>query len=399
MKVGIGYSESPDTVTAGAQAVANARKQANRDDPCDFVLLFSTSRHDPTTLRDAVAASIGNGIPVIGGWAVGAITNDRFGYAGDQVILAVFWLEGMAYDAFVEEGLVGNEADVGKRLGQKLAQAGVERDTPIVLFYDFVDRSDGEFRTVHATPILEGITQELGFLPCLVGASLVGDYVNSAGWQWTGADVAQHSVIAIALDKRVRIDSVIMHGCRPGSGYYKVTKADRQTILEINGQPALPFINNFLNDAIPPDEYGFFLIFGVNKGGKWTPFDETNYASRLCLGVDVERNGIIMLDSDMVEGTEFQLMYRTPDLDYMPSSVERLWPQGRKPIFAFYINCAGRAAAYAGLDLEDAFVVQEIVADRVPLMGIYAGGEIAPVNGVPTSLSRTGVLCLFSVPQ
>ncbi|MDR1920541.1 MAG: FIST C-terminal domain-containing protein, partial [Candidatus Adiutrix sp.] len=72
---------------------------------------------------------------------------------------------------------------------------------------------------------------------------------------------------------------------------------------------------------------------------------------------------------------------------------------GRKPVFAFYVNCAGRAAGYAGTDLEDALTVQRVVAGRAPLMGIYSGVEIAPVKGKSRGLDWTGVFCLFSVPQ
>ena len=137
----------------------------------------------------------------------------------------------------------------------------------------------------------------------------------------------------------------------------------------------------------------------MNKGGKWDDFNEEIYASRLCLAIDKERSGIVMFEPDMVVGTEFQIMYRSLHLDYMPPRIEELFTRlnGRKPVFALYINCAGRAAGYVGKDLEDAVVVQETVAGRVPLMGIYTGVEIGLVQGKPRVLDWTGVFCLFSV--
>ena len=63
------------------------------------------------------------------------------------------------------------------------------------------------------------------------------------------------------------------------------------------------------------------------------------------------------------------------------------------------VKRAGRAAGYAGSDLEDALEIQRAVADRVPLLGMYTGVEIASVRGRPRGLDWTGVFCLFSVPQ
>ena len=108
-----------------------------------------------------------------------------------------------------------------------------------------------------------------------------------------------------------------------------------------------------------------------------------------------------MFEPDMVEGTEFQVMYRSLDLDYMKPRIENLFDRlcGREPVFALYINCAGRAAGYGGIDLEDALVVQSTVAGRAPILGIYTGVEIASVRGRPRSLDWTGVFCLFSTPK
>ncbi|MDR3300480.1 MAG: diguanylate cyclase [Candidatus Accumulibacter sp.] len=145
----------------------------------------------------------------------------------------------------------------------------------------------------------------------------------------------------------------------------------------------------------------FFLIFGINHGERWGEFDEENYASRLCLGLDVARGGIVMFEPDMDEGTEFQIMFRSLDPHYMKPKIEALFDRldGREPVFAMYIDCAGRCAGYGGIDIEDANVLQKTVGTRVPLLGIYSGVEIASIGGRPRGLDWTGVLCLFSLER
>lgn len=164
-------------------------------------------------------------------------------------------------------------------------------------------------------------------------------------------------------------------------------------------QPALQFVHTLLGPSIPPEEYAFFLIFGINRGDKWGDFEEENYASRLCLAIDKERDGIVMFEPDMVEGTRFQIMHRSLDLTYMKPRLDELYARlgDRRPVFALYIDCAGRASGYAGVDLEDALVVQDAARERTPLLGIYSGVEIARVAGKSRALDWTGVFCLFSV--
>ena len=400
MRVGVGYSENPDTTAAGRQAAESALQQLGQNMPCSLVLMFSTARHDAELLRQAVVAVVGSSVPIVGGGTVGGISNEEYGYEGDQIILAAFALQSVKCDIFTEEKVGRDEKEAGRSLGNKLAASGVGPDSSVLLFYDAVNRSKGDVRLTMATPLLAGIEESLGFLPKLIGAGMQGDYLLSPSRQWTGSGIAEHTATALAFSGDIQVDSVIMHGCKPGTGYYTVTKADGQTILEINNEPALDFIEKTLKFSISPDNFPFFLIFGVNKGGKWDDFDEESYASRLCLAVDKERKGITMFEPDMVAGTEFQIMYRSLHLNYMPPRIEALFERlnGRRPVFALFIDCAGRAAGHAGKDLEDAVVVQKTVAGRAPLMGVYTGVEIGLVQGKPRVLDWTGVFCLFSVP-
>jgi hypothetical protein len=402
MRVGVGYSDNPDTMLAGVAAAGEALRMSGRTDPCDVVMLFSTAKHDADILLKAVSGVVGANVRIVGGGAVGTITNGNFGYAGDQVGIACMWLDGVNVEIVAEGDLNLGEYENGRRLGRKLLDKGAGPPTQIMLFYDAIDRSQGDMRMMMATYLLGGMENEMGFLPDLNGAGMMGDYACSPMRQWVGNKITENHSVAMLFDGQIRIDSVIMHGCRPATRYYTVTKASGQVILEINGQPALEFVHKLLGGSISPENFPFFLIFGVNKAkDKWGEFNDDDYASRLCLAIDSEHSGIVMFEPDMVEGTEFQIMYRSLELDYMKPKIEGLFDglNGRTPVFAFYINCAGRAAGYGGMDIEDAVVLQKTVADRVPLLGIYSGVEIAKILGRPRGLDWTGVLCMFSVPK
>jgi hypothetical protein len=399
MRAGVGYSEQPDTARAGREAALEAMRQGAEIGTCDLALLFATAQHDARALRAAVASVVGVSVPIVGGGAVGVISNAHFGYAGNQVGVACLWLKTIRCDTVFEGDLVKGELDAGRRLGQKLLARGLTPASQVLLFYDSLDHGKDGVRMLMATELLKGMEQSMGFLPNMAGAGMQGDYACTAFRQWAGADIVRHHALVVAFSGDLRMDTEIIHGCRPGSGYHTVTRAERQTVLEIDGQPALRFMRAAIGSAVLPADYPFFLTLGRNLGDKWGDFDEDAYANHLCLAVDEEKEGIVMFESVLEAGTEFQIMYRNLELDYIAPKVERCFAriEGRKAVLALYINCAGRAAGYAGSDLEDALVLQKLVEDRVPLLGMYTGVEIAPVRGRPSGLDWTGVFCLLSV--
>jgi len=398
-QAGVGYSENPDSALAGKEAAEQAIAMAGRRDACNMVLLFCTARHDQQILREVVSAVVGDSVPIYGGGTAGVMTNDAYGYAGDQVGVACLWLDGARCDVLIDGGLLESEEGTGFRLGQGLARLNVTAASPVMLFYDAIHRDEfGNVRMALATRILAGLEKALGFLPDLTGAGMLGDHVCSPTSQYIGGETGENQAMAFAFSGNIRIDSAIMHGCRPASLYYTVTKADGPVILEIDHKPALAFMDELLGSGITPEQYPFFLLLGINHGERWGEYEEDNYASRLCFGIDRERGGIVMFESDMAEGTEFQIMFRSFDLEYMKPKFESLFDKlhGRKPVFAMYIDCAGRCAGYGGTDLEDALVLQQVVGNRVPVLGLYTGVEIAPIAGRPRGLDWTGVFCLFS---
>lgn len=398
MQVEVGYSDNPDSKIAGVCAAQMALAKAKRQENADLILLFCTASHNQEVLREAVVSVLGNRGNIFGGGSAGVITNEYFGYAGNQVGVACIWLDGTDCNILIESELEKSEMEAGKRLGKKLLECGVTQQSPILLFYDAIDRSAGNMHLMLATWILEGIEKEMGFLPEVMGAGLQGDHASSATRQYTGNGIDGHSVISISFSSNICIDNIVMHGCRPASPYYEVTKAEGSVILEINGTPAIQFMDEVLESSVKPEEYPFFLILGINHGEPWGEYNENNYASRLCLGIDEERGGIVMFEPDMVAGTKFQIMFRSLDLEYMKPKIKKVFSKlnGRKPLFALYIDCAGRCAGYGGIDMEDAIVIQQAVGDEIPLLGIYTGAEIAPMEGKSRGLDLTGVFCLFS---
>lgn len=396
---GVGSSEDPVSARAGEEAARAALQAAGTDRP-DLVLLFSTERHDPVALHAAVRSVVGPGPRLVGGYSMGIVTNDRLGYDGFQVGVAALSCPGMDVDLFIEEGLPDHERDVGLRLGRAIRGKAYRGEESLLLFYDAVKRSAAEGLAMNlGTPLLEGLSAGLrGWPPRAAGMGLFGSMQFNPTSQWLDDRVTQQSAIAAVLSGDVRMDVAVMHGCRPSGAYHRITKVDRNVVLEIDERPARLVIGQLLGDLPGWEDLPLFVTLGVNRGEKFGPYREEDYATRLVMAVDRERDGLVMFEPALRPGMELQLMRRSVDFAYVAERAQALMRglDGRTPFFALYIDCGARAGAYCGSDGEDAAEVQRVIGRSVPLLGIYSGVEIARVGGEMQALNFTGVLCVLS---
>ena len=396
---GVGYSENPSSWQAGVE-VARAAMNSGGLVHCDLALLYSTEKHQPQQLRDGIRSVIGEEARLIGGYSAGTITNDRLGYGGFQVGLAAIASDTLQIDMFIERNIPDREFDAGRGLGAQI-RAKTLTGANLLLMYDSVKRSAAEGLALNmATPLIEGMTSVLGDWPPAAGVGMMGSMQWNPTFQWFDDKIEQGSAMALLLSGGVQLDTIIMHGCRPAGGYHTITSAEGPVVLEIDGRPALDVISDLLGpeSAKSWEDFPLFVTLGRNKGDKFGPFVEENYANRLVMAIDRERRGLVMFENDLKAGSEIQLMRRSIDFSYVGRRADDLLARvgDRTPFFALYIDCTGRASAYCGTELEEAEEVQRVIGSKMPLLGMYSGVEIAKVGNDMQALDWTGVLCVFS---
>ncbi len=396
---GVGYSDDPDTEAAGIAAASAAMLGAGVE-TCDLALLFATSRHDQARLLRAVRSVVGARARIVGGGTAGIITNDRLGYEGAQVGVAVLRSDTIRCETFVAPGLARGEEGVGRALGRQIRAVARAEEPQVVLMYESVKESTPHGPTLNlGTPLLEGLKAGLETWPPLVGLAMHGDPQWKPGLQYFDDRLESQSAMAVALSGRVRMDTVTITNLRPMSSYRVVTRTDGAALLEIDGRPALDVIEELVGPELQAENYPLSVTLGVNKGDKFGDYREDDYAIHLCVAVDTARRALIV-DNRMRPGLEFQLMRRHIDFADIRRQAERLLDRvgDRRAFLALYIDCSGRASIYAGTDREEAEEVQAAIGERMPLFGVYSGGEISRVGGDVQRLTNAGVLSIFSEP-
>jgi hypothetical protein len=399
-RAGVGYSELQQSHDAGVEAATAALKEAGVT-TCDLAILFATGKHDPRQLRDGVRSAIGPAARLIGGAAMGALTRDRLGYVGYQVGVAVLSSDTVKVDLFMETGLAGREYEAGLALGRQIKSRRYEGEPNVLLMYD-----SGKERTTEgvalnsATLLLDGLGQALKVWPRAAGLGMFTDLQWNPTHQWFDDRIEQGTAMALVLSGGIRLDTIIIHGCKPASAYHTVTRAEGATVYEIDGRPALDVIAELLGPDSDRswEDYPLFVTLGVNRGDKFGEFREEDYANRMVMAVDRERGALTMFEPNLKTGSEVQLMRRSIDLDYVRQRAEELYGRtgSRRPVLALYIDCGGRVAAFSGTDREEAEAVQRVIGGRMPLLGVYSAIEIARVRDELEALDWTGVLGILS---
>jgi len=404
-KAGVGYSEKTDSFQAGADAAKRAVDKMGGGTP-DLVMMYQTAKHNPQQFHKGVTSIVTDkNTKIIGGYTMGAIGDGKLGYDGTQSIVgALKFGDGVKCETFKEEGLKAKgEHVVAEALGKRIKDKKYEGDPGLIFMYDSVKNFyDSGFDMNVGTYLVEGMAKGLGGKwPTAAGVGMIGNVQFNPTHQFFNNEISQQSMMGMMMHgKKFKLFTKIMHGMKPASDYHKITKTEKNVVLEIDGKPALEAISELMgpNADRKWEQYPLYVTLGLNRGDKFEEFDEKNYANRMCMAVDTKRKALIMFEPDLKAGDEVQLMRRTIEFDYIKERCNQLYKEigTRKPFFAYYIDCCARVASYYGSDEEEGKVVQDMMEPKMPFLGMFTGVEIGKVGPVMQALDFTGVLCVFT---
>ncbi len=405
MKVGIGYINATDSFAAGKAATALAVKNGQIEHP-HFVMAFCSQQVDAKTCFRGIKSAVGDHVPVIGGSAIGVITNSDISYEGAPVAVAVFQTIRLKYDIACAANLDQDEMQTGRKLAESFSHP---RDGKLLLiFYDSlkIPPTDKTPPIMNASPpLIQGIESVIAPDIPILGAGLLGDFEFSPPRQFCGSRIASQSGVGTMFSGNLCHYHQIMHGATPMNGaYHVITAMEGAFIYEVDGQPIVEMINDIYgNERWQSQNPVKRLSIGVNHGDKFGDYHEDQYVNRLIAGVLPDRKGIVLFEPDLETGTEFLFMLR--DSNQMFESARqnttallaRIEKDGKRPLFGCYIDCAGRTALFSETLTEEAAEVREIFNQRnIPLLGFYSGVEVAPLLGKSRGLDWTGVLWVIA---
>lgn len=405
MKVGIGYENSTDANSAGRNVANMALERGQINEP-SVVLAFCHGTMDHCAFFDGLRSAVGRNVPIVGGSAVGIITNDQLCYVGSPAGAAILSSPNISCNWAYVEGLDHDEEAAGKALGRRIPPT--PEDIIFLLFYDSikVPPTDISPPVMNASPpLIKGIEKTLHTTAPIIGAGVIGHVDFRPTQQFCGDHVGNQEAVGMMLSGDYLVYHCVMHGCTLQDGvYHTITRTEGAKIYELDGQPIVSIIDEIYGSGewqkqIPLKR----LAIGINHDEPFEDFKEENYVNRLITGVLPDKDGIMIFEPDLEVGTRIQFMLRDSQEMILSArnNTENLMSQilsdKKQPIFGLYIDCAGRAAALSDTMTEEASEVIDILNRyQTPLLGFYSGVEVAPIFGRSIGLDWTGVLTVIA---
>lgn len=215
----------------------------------------------------------------------------------------------------------------------------------------------------------------------------------------------------VAFHQRVRLVSRVTQGCEPVGPRREITAADRNVVYELDGEPALPCLLRDLGvghtvtepdwqrDALPRMRA---TLVGLSEADETLLTHGAHFGAdtrvRHLIGLDPARQGVAV--SELVQ-PGMQLAFCQRHVQAARQDLVRICAEireefdpldhpGHPPAGAIYVSCAGRGGAHFGAPNAEMALIAHALGD-VPLVGFFAGGEIARHH----LYGYTGVLTVF----
>ena len=405
MKVGVGYSNERDAFASGVMVAETALANGKIEEP-RLVIAFCHGQVNADDFLKGLQSVVGQETPIIGGSAVGIITNDHLSYEGCPAGAMILQSRQLECQVGCADNLDKDERKAGRKLAENLSR-GRDGDF-LLIFYDSIKipSTASTPPIMNASPpIIGGIEEAMEISIPILGAGLIGDFDFQPTRQFCGSSAGSQLLVGALFGGRMHHYHQIMHGCTPKDGsYHTITKIEGPVIYEVDGLPVVRLIDEMYGNQdwqtqLPVKR----LTIGVNYGAKYGEYKEGEYVNRLIAGILPDGKGIVIFEPDLEMGTEILFMLR--DSKQMMESVAQnttkllaqIKDEGRKPVFGLYIDCAGRTAGFSETLTEEASEIRDLFNQAgIPLLGFYSGVEIAPLLGKSRGLDWTGVLWVMA---
>ncbi|MEO7937694.1 MAG: FIST N-terminal domain-containing protein [Burkholderiaceae bacterium] len=280
-------------------------------------------------------------------------------------------------------------------------------------------RDDLYAALVHAdssTPDLPELITELSGR--IESGYLFGGLASSRAASFHIADgVWQGGLSGVAFTSDVALVSRVTQGCQPIGPTREVTACERNLVLQLDGEPAMACLMRDLGIADLADPRQAMprlratlvgltdaLDMALGRAGQFG----TDTRVRHLIGLDPPRLGVAVADvvqpgsrlafcqRDAVAARRDLVRICSEIREEMDSHADATSPPSagatapRAIAGAVYISCAGRGGPHFGGPSAEMKIVQHALGD-VPLVGFFAGGEIARRH----LYGYTGVLTVF----
>ncbi len=216
----------------------------------------------------------------------------------------------------------------------------------------------------------------------------------------------QGGMSGVAFGDGIRLASRVTQGCQPVSAMHRITRADHNVAITLDGHPALDVMLQDLSISLDQPQEALEVV-RATLVGLVPPLTRQEAISRPrtgqfgddvvvrhIIGLDPARRGVAVTQRIETGG---QWIFCQRDPKAASVDLTRICAEIREELEdaallgAIYISCTGRGGRYFGAEGAELQRVRQALGD-VPLVGFFAAGEIAHEH----LYGYTGVLTVFA---
>ncbi|MGD9648960.1 MAG: FIST N-terminal domain-containing protein [Pirellulales bacterium] len=257
----------------------------------------------------------------------------------------------------------------------------------------------GEPFSFPADLLLERLNEDQPGVP-VMGGMASGGWTAGQNRLFLGDEMFDSGAVALWLHGAVRLRSIVSQGCRPIGRHFVVTKAERNVIFELSGQPALKQLAEIFQELSPAEQE--LARHGLHVGTVINEYQDTfgrgDFLVRNVLGVDTS-SGAVAIGDFVRPGQSVQFHLRDAasadeDLRELLSAAATPADAATGTRGALLFTCNGRGTRLFDQPHHDAGALQSALGD-VPVAGFFAQGEAGPVGGKNFLHGFTASVALF----
>src|SRR5256885_2852004 len=248
--------------------------------------------------------------------------------------------------------------------------------------------------TFPAHLLLDHLNENAPGLP-VVGGMASGGIVAGRTRLIADDEVLAEGAVGAILEGAHGATAVVSQGCRPVGETFAITRAERNVVFELGGQPAGKRIEELYASATERDQ--LLMRRGLHVGQATTELKPElgrgDFVIRNLVGVDRDTGAIAISDmAEVGQTVQFQVRDAESAREDLRAMLE---PERADPVAgALLFSCNGRGQGLFGQPDHDIAAVKRAFGD-VPVAGFFAAGELGPVAGGNSVAGLAAAILLF----
>lgn len=201
---------------------------------------------------------------------------------------------------------------------------------------------------------------------------LVDDQVHDSGFA------------SLSLSGAIACDTLVAQGCRPIGDPMFVTACHENMLLELDGKPVLPVLQELVETLDDRDRelLRSSLFLGIAMSEKQLDYGRGDFLVRNIIGMDPQRS-VLLVGARLHETQVVQFHLRDAGTSHDDLEAQLgAYADGHPapPAGALLFSCLGRGIQLYGVPDHDTDLFRRHLGN-VPLGGFFCNGEIGPVQG------------------